>query len=122
MPQKLSGKAIHLIRTLTILPLLLCGCTVVKVENGDIHRSLGLAEVSPINEKLPTIIQTSTYGISASKNSLLIGYRNATVITIPIDGTCNIFIFIDNDDQDKIEDWRQFFESNPDICVIGGGR
>ena len=107
------------------LPLLLlvslCGCTVIKLENGDLHRFDGFAEIRVVDDKKPLVVESRMYGFHLGKNAAILGYSTERKIYVEDQEACRFFIFFENEDTDEMADWKKLFSENPDICLVGGG-
>lgn len=110
-----------MIRTLVVLlTIALGGCTVIQVENGAVHRIPGMLEVKASSSDEPLVVRSRNYGLHVNRNSFLVGFGSTTSVTFPDAQKCRVLIIFTDDASDDLQEWRELFEDNPNMCFQGG--
>lgn len=78
----------------------------------------GFVEVRPVRSDEPIITQSRTYGMRFDAHSAVLGYQSNLMIAVPDGSKCHAVIVFERGSA-LTDEWRAFFDANPNICVRG---
>lgn len=97
------------------------GCTVIRVEGGEVHRFAGTLRVEPLEGSQLVAVSKRDYGLIADGRNFLLGYGEMQTVIVPEASSCIVVVMPEvgvKDDQAAA--WSAFLEKYPDVCVVGG--
>lgn len=109
--------------TAILLSLLVCGCTIVRVEGGNASWSVhpGLLRIEPRPDAELLVVRTEGIGISPGVNGVSIGYLNQTFAWAYNGSRCQVIIFTAPNREEDTARLAKLLAEVPQVCRVGAG-